>query len=424
LLKKSNGITQNEVSSLKIVNIIQRNQITVESIVGIKLPNTTYNWLSNTEIYFSQDAEIISQHPNNLLHSDFNIVFSKVGVTKISVSDYKTTYAAMENSNAENEIKTKFNSRAEYVAFVIANGEARYSTVAEQIRTFIGKQNYIECDDLYDTIKHSSLIWKRDRKFLDANSKIYFTDELASKKSEIRKYLFKCVLQQGKVTEKIFHRYFFDETEIEIIQELDKTYDNDIPEKWLNKIQENENQFRKEVEQFIESLLEVEDIYDEEKVQELKSILADFKNQPDEKRKTFNLLAKLKLCKKLGLNYNKTWGFNKIDDGENKFFIHSARGSFAYIHPNELLEMRDNEFKMAIDFGTNDIRIYNSPSDIIELYSNYLMLYQGKPSEEDILNLCEDNQKKTKFHFLIVDREKQTNDALAILKILNTESYE
>lgn len=422
LLKKSNGLTQNEVSSLKIVTIIQRNQIAVESNVGIKLPNTTYNWLSNTEIYFSQDAEIISQHPNNLLHPDFNIVFSKVGVTKISVSDYKTTYAATENSNAENEIKTKFNSRAEYVAFIIANGEARYSTVAEQLKTFIGKQNYIECDDLYDTIKHGSLIWKRERKFLDENSKIYFTDELASKKSEIRKYLFKCVLQQGKVTEKIFHRYIFDETEIEIIQELNKTYD--IPEKWLNKIQENENQFRKEVEQFIESLLEVEDIYDEEKVQELKSILADFKNQPDEKRKTFNLLAKLKLCRRLGLSYDSNWEFNKVNNGNEKYFIHSARGSFAYIHPNELLQMRDKGFKMAIDFGTNDIRIYNSPSEIIELYKNYLMFYQGKPSEEDILNLCEDTQDKAKFHFLIVDREKQTNDALAILKILNYDSYE
>lgn len=422
LLKKSNGLTQNEVMRLKIVNIIQRNQLTAESIVGIHLPNTIYNWLSNTEIYYSQDAEIISQNPNNLLHPDFNIVFLKVGVTKISLSDYKTTYAATENSNAENEIKTKFNSRAEYVSFVITNGESRYSTVAEQLKNFINKQNYIECDDLYDTIKHGSLIWKRDRKFLDANSKIYFTDELSSKKSEIRKYLFKCVLQQGKVTEKIFHRYIFDETEIEIIQELNKTYD--IPEKWLNKIQENENQFRKEVEQFIESLLEVEDIYDEEKVQELKSILADFKNQPDEKRKTFNLLAKLKLCKRLGLNYDSNWEFNKVDNGNERYFIHSARGSFAYIHPKELLQMRDDGFKMAIDFGTNDIRIYNSPSEIIELYKNYLMLYQGKPSEEDILNLCEDTQDKAKFHFLIVDREKQTNDALAILKILNNDSYE
>lgn len=229
-------------------------------------------------------------------------------------------------------------------------------------------------------------------------------------------------MQQGKVTEKIFHRYIFDETEIEIIQELNKTYD--IPENWLNKIQENENQFRKEVEQFIESLLEVEDIYDEEKVQELKSILADFKNQPDEKRKTFNLLAKLKLCRRLGLSYDSNWEFNKVDNGNEKYFIHSARGSFAYIHPNELLQMRDKGFKMAIDFGTNDIRIYNSPSEIIELYKNYLMLYQGKPSEEDILNLCEDTQDKAKFHFLIVDREKQTNDALAILKILNYDSYE
>jgi hypothetical protein len=130
------------------------------------------------------------------------------------------------------------------------------------------------------------------------------------------------------------------------------------------------------------------------------------------------------LCKRIGLNYDNNWEFNKVDTGNERYFIHSARGSFAYIHPNEILQMRDEGFKMAIDFGTHDIRIYNSHSDIIELYQNYLMLYQGKPSEDDILSICEDNQDKAKFHFLIVDREKQTNDALAILKILNTDSYE
>ena len=206
---------------------------------------------------------------------------------------------------------------------------------------------------------------------------------------------------------------------LEVKAELDR-YKKQVQPK-----EDNTNStFLDEVNDFIESMRDIEDIYDEEKVEELKTILAAFKDQPDGKRKAFNLLAKLKLCKHIGLSYDDGWDFNKVENRNEKYFIHSARGSFAYIHPNEILHMRDEGFKMAIDFGTHDIRIYNSPVDIIELYQNYLMLYQGKPDEADILGICEDNQYKAKFHFLIVDRERQTNDALAILKILNTDSYE
>jgi hypothetical protein len=182
--------------------------------------------------------------------------------------------------------------------------------------------------------------------------------------------------------------------------------------------------FRNEVLGFIETMREIEDIYDEDKVEDLKSILESFKDHPQEKRKALNLLAKLKLCKKMGIDFDKGWDFNQVIGKNEKYFIHSARGAFAYVHPNEIVRMRDEEFKMAIDFGTRDIRIYNSCDEIIKLYRNYLMLYQGDPGEDEVIRLCEENQLKEKFHFLIVDREKQTDDALAILKILNTESYE
>ena len=86
--------------------------------------------------------------------------------------------------------------------------------------------------------------------------------------------------------------------------------------------------------------------------------------------------------------------------------------------------MKDEGYKMAIDYGTQDIRIYNSHSEIISLYQNYLMLYQGKPSEEDVLSICENSISKEKLHFLIADREKQVGEGLAIFKFLNNDSYD
>jgi hypothetical protein len=191
-----------------------------------------------------------------------------------------------------------------------------------------------------------------------------------------------------------------------------------------NNKDEEEYDFLTEVVNFIESMKEVEDIYDSDKIEDLKSILAEFKNHPKEKQLTFNLLAKLKLCKKLSLNYDRNWSFNSIESGDIKYLIHSARGSFAYIHPNEILKMKDEGYKMAIDYGTQDIRIYNSYSEIISLYQNYLMLYQGNPSEEDVLSICENSISKEKFHFLIADREKQVGEGLAIFKFLNNDTYD
>jgi len=176
--------------------------------------------------------------------------------------------------------------------------------------------------------------------------------------------------------------------------------------------------------EFIETLREVEDIYDENKIEDLKSILESYKDHPEERRNSLNLLAKLKLCKKLGIEFNDDWEFNQVTDSNNKFFIHSARGAFAYIHPHELLQMRDNGFNMAIDYGMQDIRIYYSHLEIIELYQNYLMLYQENPDPHEIIRLCEENQAAQKFHFLIVDRERETEEAKAILKILNIQNYE
>jgi hypothetical protein len=86
--------------------------------------------------------------------------------------------------------------------------------------------------------------------------------------------------------------------------------------------------------------------------------------------------------------------------------------------------MKNDDYKMAIDFGMNDLRIFDTYDQILNLYDNYLMLYQDNSDESNILDICENNQDKAKFHFLIVDKEKQTDEAQAILKLFNTETYE
>src|SRR5690606_3536956 len=97
-----------------------------------------------------------------------------------------------------------------------------------------------------------------------------------------------------------------------------------------------------------------------------------------EKQKLYNLIAKLKLAKDTSIHFDKAEkDFNHLSNGDEKYFVHSARGSFAYIHPNEILRMRDEGYKMALDFGSeNRIKIYNTAEDILSLNTSHLLAYQ------------------------------------------------
>jgi len=136
---------------------------------------------------------------------------------------------------------------------------------------------------------------------------------------------------------------------------------------------ESEYDFKREVENFISSELENTEWADY--ISELVFILELSISQPQEKQKLYNLIAKLKLAKFTSIHFDKAEkDFNQLVNGDEKYFVHSARGSFAYIHTNEILRMRDEGFKMALDFGSMiPIKIYQTAEEILSLNNSQML---------------------------------------------------
>lgn len=157
-------------------------------------------------------------------------------------------------------------------------------------------------------------------------------------------------------------------------------------------------------------------------VPELKNILELSVYQPEEKQKLFNLVAKIKLAKELNINFeiaNKD--YNHLENRKEKYFVHSARGAFAYIHPNEILKMKNEGYKLALDFSTKSrIKIYETAEEILQLNTNHILAYQGEKPIEDLISFCEANRDKKK-HLLVIDKDNASEKSRALLKLLNIE---
>jgi len=183
---------------------------------------------------------------------------------------------------------------------------------------------------------------------------------------------------------------------------------------------ETEYDFIKEVENFISS--ELENTEWAEHIPELKNILELSTSHPKEKQKLYNLIAKLKLAKATIIQFDTAdKDYNQLINEDEKYFVHSGRGSFAYIHTNEILRMRDEGFKMALDFGSKiPIKVYQSAEEILSLNTNHLLAYQYKKTLDDLFNFCEHNRDANK-HLLVIDRDNSREKSNDIFKLLNPE---
>lgn len=178
--------------------------------------------------------------------------------------------------------------------------------------------------------------------------------------------------------------------------------------------------FMKEVEDFISD--ELEDTEWEEHIPELKNMLELSRSHPKEKQKLYNLIAKLKLAKFIIIHFDKAdKEYNQLISGNEKYFVHSARGSFAYIHTNEIIRMRNEGFKMALDFGSKtSIKIYETAEDILSLNTNHLLSYQYEKTMEDLFVFCSSNRDANK-HLLVIDKDNSREKSNDIFKLLNPE---
>lgn len=181
--------------------------------------------------------------------------------------------------------------------------------------------------------------------------------------------------------------------------------------------------FIEEVTDFISNELEENEWSDH--LIDIKKFIQLDNNFGERNKKVYNLLAKIKLAKQENIKFDSVDEndnqFNILEGNGKKFIVHSARGSFAYIAPFEILKMKNEGYKMALDFGAKQqIKIYDNAEDILTLNTNHLLLYQNQKSIEDLFNFCEKNKDSNK-RLLIIDKENSNQKSKELLNLLNQD---
>ena len=342
-----------------------------------KMLLNTFTWLKEKKIELKSENEFavftemvrvfnLNKYPNQALKIQNEFNFEDLNLNATLWKDIGS-FSIYQYSNATLPKVVKLSAFQDYIFY-------RYNDIDNDYAVN-GKYIYINnYEDKNEILKKVAL--DRNNNFTSEDSKDV---ELSELKEELKKYK-----KQGQTKENNPKPTFLDDVN-DFITELEGT-------EWT------------------------------EFVPELKKILELSVTKTKEKQKLFNLIAKIKLAKKFDIKFelaNKD--YNYLEIGDQKYFVHSARGAFAYIHPKEILKMNKECYKMALDFSTkSDIIIYDTAEDILNLNTNHILTYQHEKTLDELIRFCEVNLEANK-HLLIIDVENSGEKSKKLLKLLNIE---
>jgi hypothetical protein len=389
-----------------------------------KLPEYLQNWIKNKEINLSEFDEIGVFTENSTLVSLRKFFLSKTEFNVNAIAEKLSSNEAMLFNTFEflKEKGIELSSDNEFAVF---------KEIVRVINSSRAKGQELIIQDEYDfeVLEENSTEWKNINDFT-----IYlYRGALPKfvKLDEIQDYVFyqynhtdfavngnSIFINENTDSKKTLQKVASDDTNKFSFEELWSLFE-DNKKDTQKENQETNSTFLDDVNEFI---TELEGTEWNDFVPELKNVLELSVSHPKEKQKLFNLIAKIKLAKELDIHFevaNKD--YNHLENGNEKYFVHSARGAFAYIHPNEILKMKDEGYKMALDFSTKSrIKIYDTAEEILQLNTNHILAYQYEKSMEELFSFCQANRDANK-HLLIIDKNNSGEKSRALLKLLNIE---
>jgi hypothetical protein len=423
LSRAENRITFEEIKQLQIVEILSDYAPNEEEKKKLFLLNTNLEWKPLNKLFTSGDDQF-QIDPKQKLHEDFISIAGNFEIQELSEGNL-ILKTSPKTPIITNEIEEFFKSKSKFIAFKI--DQSNYEAISEEIIENIASIQFYEITSIAKVFPEINPIYKLEINFYfdESENKIFFQGNWKTNKQVIE-FIFSTINSEIERTwfENVINRW----DDKKIIETLIDLFGN-VPPEWLGNFIETDpideppiisnNTFEQEVYDFIN---ELEDNEWSAYIPELKNILELSISHPREKQKLYNLIAKLKLARFRNIHFEKNdQDFNHLENETEKYFVHSARGSFAYIHTNEILRMKKEDYKMALDFGSkSEIKIYETAEEILELNTNHLLLYQYDKPIEALISFCEANKEANK-HLLIVDRDNSRDKSKEMFKLLNPE---
>lgn len=420
LCRSENSLSDDEVAKLQIIKILSDYTPTGAEKEKLFLPNINFDWKPLNNLFISKEEQFPIE-PSQHLHEDFIPIANNFGIQKLSEDDLVLKIQPLMPALAD-EIESFFISKSKYIAFKIDN--SNFDEVEKDIIQRITSYAFYAVTSIEKVFKEDiKYNYSKPFDFYNENNKLYFIGNWKFNNKLIDwmlEYIFNNKIQKG------FFQSILTKSESEIKEALKFEFEN-IPGGWTE-ITKNETEsenilFLNEIYSFIEN------DYSESEVAELKQLLMGFKDGSKNRTYLLNSIAKLKLIKEksskpLSIEELKKWDFHELEINNEKYLVHSARSSFAYISPSDIIKMKEENYFIALDFGMKrGMKIIKDYEIILKLNRNKILFFKGDKTIDELYNMCISNNKAG-VHFLMIDRENELNDNNVLNKLLNgNEDY-
>jgi hypothetical protein len=414
-------LTLNDFEELEIVDLMEDLKLNEEDLDNCHLYDKEGKWKPINTLFYNEDNLDIS--PNNIIHNDLEELVSSFRIKSLNVDDLELRIIPSE-TDPSNEIIEFFEERGKFIAYAIESS-SMYSSVLDEILIELKKFDFFQVESIELFLPFDGISYSEPKEFyVDVDDSVYFTDDWRSNK-ELRVWIVKSILKE-KISLTFFKNALF-HSEAQLVTHFKMNNDDAdeilIPNKASETSSSRDDNFLKEVNDFIEN--ELEGTEWREHITDLRMMLEFENNIGERNQKIYNLLAKLKLAKKRNIRFDSVKEedrkFNLLEGNGEKYIVHSARSSFAYIAPIEILKMKKEGYKMALDFGSKkEIKIYDKAEDLLNLNTNHLLLYQHRKSIDQLFDFCEKNKDANK-RLLIIDKNNASDKVKELLQFINAD---
>jgi len=418
LKSKDQLLTIDDFRELGLIELLRNTQLTEEQISECYLYSSNENWKSVSELFCNEDNFDIS--PDNLIHNNLIELVSTFKIQSLTEDDLQLRIVPTD-ADPTNDIFDFFDERGKYIAFEIESS-SEYQSVLDEIITQLKNFDFYQVESVELYLPFEGVNYSDPKRFyVGEYDSVYFMDDWRVN-NDLHEWIVKSIIND-KISRKFFTSVITKDEKhlVEYFKMKNEDAEEILdPNKTSGTSSSREDKFLKEVNDFITN--ELENTEWSKHIIELKELLQLDTAPGEQKKKVYNLLAKLKLAKNRNIQFENIdeteRQYNYLEGNGEKYIVHSARGSFAYISPIELLKMRDEGYLMALDFGNKKpIKIYQNADELLNLNTNHLLLFQGDKTIQELFAFCENNQSANK-RLLFIDKDHASTKSKELLKLM------
>jgi hypothetical protein len=405
-------LSEQDITDLKIVEIIKKNNFDTDKIKHIKLPNMLFQWKSIEELFISQTNEI-AINPEIHIHEYFIEIAKDFGIKEIS-KDSLQLKIIPEYPSIIDEIKSFYQNKAKFITYKV--DQTKWPDLESDIIQHLSSFKFYEVELVSMVYPKDEPIYEQKLDFYcDAqNNEIFYTGPWKYNKN-ILEFLHR-EIKSEKITKVWFENVVNRWDDAEIIKSLLGDF-GFIPEHWNNdnNVEDIELKYS---DPFWSNL-------NESDINFIREIIGgdyELNEQMDA-----NLAAKIKTLIEIRYDYLE----NEIIDneyylkaGSDEIIVRSAQRGLLFLDLFHWNKLDDENTKLAIHTN-NEIIIFQTQQDLFDFTKSKnkygIMKLPINYSLED-LNSIGKASDNGKWHFVFIVNEN-AKVAKKYKEVMNLDDY-